>query len=555
MKCSLRIFVFAAALTAVFHPRLNNQLLFAEPLPAERPSAAEEMGPATPELALQDGLALEQERSWGDAIRYYESSLRSFHNHPELSKRLLICRLHYDVHRRYEDASFASSIQQTPSQQALDLYGEVLGYLETHYVDTPNWPQVLRYGTASLEVALTEKLFLDSQLPNVPAEKIEQFRQTVHRYVLSRPATSRFDLRATASYIAGIAKQELGLASTATVMEYCCGAISTLDPYSRFLTSNQLDDTFSNIEGNLVGLGVELQAESDRLRIVNVLPKGPAFNAGIVAGDAIVGVDGTMTVDSNPDMVADLLRGPEGSSVQVQLVTADGEAKTLNFQRARVEVPCVENVQIVDKNAGIGYFRLTSFQRTTTRDVDNALWNLHRQGMQQLIIDLRRNPGGLLTAAVEVADRFVRRGRIVTTRGKNPRENFDYVAHEVNTWNVPLIVLIDGDSASASEIFAGAIRDQNRGYLVGQRSYGKGSVQGIFRMESAHAGLCLTTAKFFSPNNIAISDRGVEPNLEVAPTYIAARPTEDGGIATVEQDAILTAAIQYAQGARLTQRP
>ncbi len=549
MKCSLRIFVFAAALTAVFHPGLL------APSFAEQPQTQTETGPASPELALQDGLALEEDRLWGDAIRYYESALRSFHAHPELAKRLLICRLHYDVHRRYEDHSYATSIQATPSQQALDLYSEVLGYLETHYVESPNWPQVLRYGTASLEVALTEKSFIDSQLADVAPEKIEQFRQTVHRYVISRPATTRFDLRATASYISGLASQELGLSSTATIMEYVCGAISTLDPYSRFLTSNQLDETFSNIEGNFVGLGVELKSEPDRLRIVNVIPDGPAFKAGIVAGDAIIGVDGTATENSNPDVVADLLRGPEGSNVEVQFVGRSGAAQTLTIKRERVEVPCVENIQIVDPKSGTGYFRLTSFQRTTTRDVDDALWKLHRQGMQKLIIDLRGNPGGLLTAAVEIADRFVRRGRIVTTRGRNTRENFDYVAHDVNTWNVPLIVLVDGDSASASEIFAGAIRDQNRGYLVGQRTYGKGSVQGIFRMESARAGLCLTTAKFFSPNNTAISDRGVSPHLEIAPTYIAARPTEDGQLATVSQDAILSAAIEHAAAARLSQLP
>jgi carboxyl-terminal processing protease len=338
-------------------------------------------------------------------------------------------------------------------------------------------------------------------------------------------------------------------------MEYVCGAMSTLDPYSRFLTSQQLDETFSNIEGNFVGLGVELKAEPDRLRIVNVIKDGPAEKAGVRAGDAIVAVDGTNTKDANPDAVADLLRGPEGSYVVVDFVTTGQQARSLKIQRERVEVPCVENVQIVDRETGTGYFRLTSFQKTTTRDVDDALWNLHRQGMQQLIIDLRGNPGGLLSAAVEVADRFIRNGRIVTTRGRNVRENYDYVAHDVNTWTVPLIVLIDGDSASASEIFAGAIRDQNRGTLIGQRTYGKGSVQGIFRMQSAHAGICLTTAKFYSPNNVAISDRGVAPHREIAPTYIVARPAPDGHIVAVQEDSILSAALEHARSARVSQRP
>lgn len=526
-----------------------------------RPTVADDLRPSAaatsePSDALADGLQLESDQLWGEAIRHYESALRTWENDAQLRQRLLICRLHYDVRRRYDDSSFVESVSRLPTQQALDLYAEVLANIETHYVAEPDWSKLLLHGTASLEVALAESPFRKHHLADVPAERIEAFRQSVHRYVISRPADTRFDLRANAAYVAGLARQELGLSGTATVMEYVCGAILTLDPYSRFLTGAQLDETFSNIEGNFVGLGVELKADTDRLGIVNVIPDGPADVAGIVPGDSIVEVDGTRTDSADPDHVADLLRGAENSYVRVGIVAADGQRRDLQIQRRRVEVPCVENVHLADPAGGIGYFRLTNFQKTTTRDVERALWDLHRQGMRQLIIDVRGNPGGLLSAAVEVADHFVTRGRIVTTRGRNARENFDYVAHDTNTWNVPLIVLIDGDSASASEIFAGAIRDQNRGSLIGTRTYGKGSVQGIFRMQSAHAGLCLTTAKFYSPNNIEISERGVTPHVVVQPTYIAARPTEDGRLATVEDDAILKAALGHARdSARVSRLP
>lgn len=549
MTCNLRHFaiLLAAALAATFG---SGRAALAAP-PAVAESAAESASGA-----LTAGLQLEKEGLWGDAIRHYEAALRSWEDDPLLTQRLLICRLHYDVRRRYEDTSFREAVRRLPTQQALDLYAEVLANIETHYVDTPDWSRLLLHGTASLEVALSEEPFRKMQLEDVPADQIEEFRQTVHRYVLDRPAETRFDLRANAAYVAGLARQQLGLSGTATVMEFVCGAIGTLDPYSRFLTGNQLDETFSNIEGNFVGLGVELKAEPDRLRIVNVIAEGPAEAAGVVAGDAIVEVDGSRTDASDPDYVADLLRGPEGSYVQLVIVDAEGQRRDMQVQRRRVEVPCVENIHIADAATGTGYFRLTNFQKTTTRDVERALWSLHRQGMRQLIVDVRGNPGGLLSAAVEVADRFINNGRIVTTRGRNVRENFDYLAHATNTWNVPLIVLIDGDSASASEIFAAAIRDQERGQLIGVRTYGKGSVQGIFRMQSAHAGLCLTTAKFFSPKNVAISDRGVSPHIAVEPTYIAARPTNDGRLATVEDDAIFKAAIGHARdAARVSRRP
>jgi carboxyl-terminal processing protease len=176
--------------------------------------------------------------------------------------------------------------------------------------------------------------------------------------------------------------------------------------------------------------------------------------------------------------------------------------------------------------------------------------------MRSLIIDVRGNPGGLLSAAVEVADRFLGNGRIVTTRGRNVRENFDYMAHRANTWNVPLAVLVDHDSASASEIFAGAIADSGRGVLVGETSYGKGSVQGIFRMQSAKFGLCLTTAKFFSPSGRAISQNGVVPTIEVEPTYIAARPDSEGKMTLDRDDAVMQKAIeQFIIGDKISRRP
>ena len=169
----------------------------------------------------------------------------------------------------------------------------------------------------------------------------------------------------------------------------------------------------------------------------------------------------------------------------------------------------------MDQESKIGYLKITSFQKNTPADLSQAMWKLHRDGMQALVIDLRGNPGGLLTAAVDMVDLFVEQGTIVSTRGRNAREDFDYTAHMPGTWRVPLVVLIDSNSASASEIFAGAIRDHGRGTVVGQRSYGKGSVQGIFPLATGGAGLRLTTAKFYSPHGRAISRNGVTPDINV----------------------------------------
>lgn len=503
---------------------------------------------------VRRGLELERERAWADAVRHYESQGKRFPDSKAIPQRLLISRLHHDVNRRYQDHSFLQAVRDLGTGQTLDLYAEILANLETHYVDDIDWSRVLLHGTASLEVALTEERFVNRVLADADPAAIERFRQNVHHELVGRSTATRFDLRANAAYVAGLAHTELGLRGSATVLEYISGAVSTLDSYTRLLSGNQLDEMFSNIEGNFVGLGVELKAEERALKILSVIPDGPADQAGIRAGERIVRVESSRTEAVNPDYAADLLRGPEHSFVSITVASPEGSERELSVQRRRVEVPCVENVHLLDPATGVGYLRLTNFQKTTTRDVERALWDLHRQDMRSLIIDVRGNPGGLLSAAVEVADRFIAEGRIVSTRGRNARENFDYMAHRANTWSVPLAVLIDHDSASASEIFAAAIADSGRGRLVGETSYGKGSVQGIFRMQSAKFGLCLTTARFYSPNGRAINLNGIQPHVECPSTTIAARPDGRGRMTLDREDRVLQTAIEQLSDRNLISR-
>lgn len=515
-------------------------------------SVAAEISPSE-ERALTEGLDLEQSQLWSEAIRHYESAFRQTPSSTKIYQRLIISRLHFDVARRYQDESFLASIDHLGTTQALDLYSEILSNLQTHYVDQVDWARLMIHGTAALEVALTERRFISEVLPTVDSGRIENFRQNIHHRVRARSTETRFDLRANAAYVADLAAKELGVPGTVTVMEFLCGAVSTLDPYTRLLSPSQLDEMFSNIEGNFVGLGVELKTEPQYLQILSVIPDGPAEKAGIKPGERIVRVEDAKTSEVSSEFAADLLRGPDRSYVSITVESVNGEPREMKVQRQRVEVPCVENVHFVDVENRVGYFRLTNFQKTTTRDVERALWKLHREGMRSLIIDVRGNPGGLLSAAVEVADRFLPDGRIVTTRGRNSRENADYNAHRTNTWNLPLAVLIDRDSASASEIFAGAIADRDRGLIVGETSFGKGSVQGIFRMQAAKFGLCLTTAKFYSPSGKAISQNGVSPDLAVNSTYIAARPNSLGQITRDIEDAALQRAVgELAESKRIS---
>jgi carboxyl-terminal processing protease len=483
---------------------------------------------------LQVGRQLESEHRWHEAIQYYEKAIKRDAGNRQISERLQVARVHFDVVRRYSDRSFIDTVKRSNPADALDVYGEVLAKLEAYYVEPIDYAKLALFGTACLEVALTEPDFINAYLPNARRENLETFRQKIHQSVIGRRIASINDLRSVASNIAAQAQSQIGLPPSATLYEFVAGAVCMLDPYSAFLTPGEYREIMSQIEGNLIGLGVELWAEGSELRIVDVFKGSPAYDAGLQAGHYILEVDGNSVLQVGAKKAADMLRGPEGSRVQLVISNGGDQSVALEIVRKRVEIPSVSIAEM--REDGVGYVRITNFQKTTVNEVSRAMFQLSREGMKSLVIDLRRNPGGLLESAVELADEFLPNGGIVSTRGRNGDENKNYAAKLQGTWDIPLVVLIDGDSASASEIFAGAIRDHNRGYVVGQVSYGKGSVQGVFHNDRGNGGLRLTVSKFYSPSGMAISAKGIVPHILVPeePTIspqnlVSLRPTIDGG--------------------------
>jgi carboxyl-terminal processing protease len=496
---------------------------------------------------LRVGRDLELERRWAEALTHYETCLRKFPSNETFRRRLDYSRLHYDVVRRSADESYGRLLQRLSMDEAVSLYSEVLRKIQTHYVDTPNWKALVVDGVNDLETALSEEVFREKNLPGVDDARIDEFRYAVRRMMATELVQSREQAVDTVSRIANLARERIGAEPVAVMLECMCGAANSLDTYSTYLTPDQLNDVYSQIEGNFVGLGIEIKAKEGTLLIVRVIPSSPAERAGLNDGDRIVVVDDQPTRDLSTDKAASLLQGAAGSIARLVVLSSQDQARNVSVRRERVEVPSIDGARIIDPAYGVGYFKLTCFQKTTARDLDAALWNLHRAGMRSLIMDLRGNPGGLLITAVEVVDKFVERGIIVTTRGRTSQEDLSYSAHAVGTWSVPLIVLIDENSASAAEIFAGAIRDHHRGTIVGTRSYGKGSVQGIFPLSSYEAGVRLTTARFYSPAGLAYNHVGVEPDLavqRVAKVVEGAEVFEQG-----DQDPFLEQALQAARRA------
>ena len=528
----LAVFLWSALLT---------QSLPAQSTLQPQPSVGEPAAaPIVGNSVRQQGEIFESQKQWGEALALYQNALKADPDDQMLQLKRAFARIHFDLDRRYADTSFIKTIKSTDANTSMNVYAEVLLKIQSYYVDEPNWANIVNFGLTSLKVAMQSEGFRQINLPAVSKEAALGIYLEAEQRLSNVAVRTRNDAFTVAQKTASFLNQQCGMSSQSVMYEFVCGAISALDPYSAFMSSNQYSETMSQIEGNFVGLGVELRTQADYLEIVSVISKGPAGMGGIVRGDRIVAVDNQLVSDIGSNRAADMMRGLEGSYILISLDRGNG-IQTLRLERRRVDIPSVDQVAIVEKVSGVGYIKLTNFQKTTASDFDTALWKLHAQGMRSLIVDVRGNPGGLLSASVEVADRFVRKGVIVSTKGRNPMEDFVHKANLTGTWDVPLVVLVDENSASASEIFAAAISDNKRGTIVGNQSYGKGSVQGIFPLNVSGGGVRLTTAKFYSPAGQAISRVGVKADVVIQDVL---RPGEATGS---QEDTGLRIGIKTAQ--------
>jgi carboxyl-terminal processing protease len=492
--------------------------------PSARPSATE--SPQEPEALLQKALDHERQRNWTGAIELYDQAIELWPERTEFGHRRRLCETHYRIVRRYQDQSFRNVLLKLPRDRALALYDELIERIEYHYVDPVPLEPLVRKGLDNLEVALRDPTFLKTNATSATPERVSWLRDALRKLRGSLTVPDRETAQGHVLAACDLARKSIGMGDAPVILEFTYGACDALDDYTSYLTPDKLDDLYAMIDGNFVGLGIELKLDPMGLRLVGVIRGGPAFESGLRVGDLITHISGRPVKGLSLDEAANRLQGNEGTSVEIAVLHATGASQNYRMVRRHVEVESVANVKMADPAAGIGYLQLNGFQKSSTEELDKAIAVLRRQGMTSLVLDLRGNPGGLLNVAVEMAERFIDRGVIVSTRGRAPGQSQTYRANARAVWKMPLYVLIDHDSASASEILAGALKDHGRAVVVGERSYGKGSVQSIFALRSAPAGLKLTTAKFYSPKNRPYSEQGVDPDVTAA---VRAKPVQGPG--------------------------
>ncbi|MFH1627306.1 MAG: S41 family peptidase [Pseudomonadota bacterium] len=292
------------------------------------------------------------------------------------------------------------------------------------------------------------------------------------------------------------------------------GMVQSLDPHSSFMTKEEYNELMTETKGSFSGIGIEITIRDKIITVVSPIEGTPAYNAGIKAGDKIIMVEGQSTQDMNLIEAVKKIRGPEGSKVNLT-IAREGMEKPLEFSITRGVIP-LKSVRHYSLSPGIGYVRVSNFQSNTAEDLSYALENLEKDGtLKGLIIDLRNNPGGLLSQAIEVSELFLDSGIIVSTKGRENAHNIKASAHKNKTERkYPIIVLVNGGSASAAEIVAGALQDNKKAIILGTRTFGKGSVQSILPLSDG-SGLRLTTARYYTPNGKSIQSSGITPDIEI----------------------------------------
>lgn len=294
------------------------------------------------------------------------------------------------------------------------------------------------------------------------------------------------------------------------------GMLQSLDPHSQFMDADMYKDMKDDTSGQFGGLGIVISLKDNVLTIVAPMEDTPGFRAGLLAGDKIMEIDGQSTEGFSLQEAVKKLRGAPGTKVALRILRSKTqEFKSVEVERANIEVASVKDAKVLED--GIGYVRITQFSEPTAEALQKELDRLMEQHIRGLVLDLRNNPGGLLSAAIDISSKFLPRNEvIVSTQGRDEKDNQVYKARGRKRYlDFPMAILVNAGSASASEIVAGALKDHKRAVLIGEKTFGKGSVQSVLAMDEGTA-IRLTTAKYYTPSKEVIHERGIEPDIVVA---------------------------------------
>lgn len=465
----------------------------------------------TPEPAdRSDARELERLGEWEKASEVYLRLLAENRNQPELRERLARCLRHVHQTRRHHDPHYRSYAAALPLSQAVALYSETVSTIQRHFVSNArtSTEHLYRHGLDELRHALADPVFRREHLAAAEAGAIAELRQRIDQMWATKTADDLRDVRLIVRDLAWDAQKLTGLNASVTVLEMACGACHALDEYSRFVAPGRSASDAAGLSADLAAFGLRVAATNDALLVESVVPGSWAAGVGIVVGDRITSIGKSRWNRLSLDAMLEVIRGERLGIAEFTLTSAGGTVpRTFTLPDS---LPSVHDVAI-ERN-GIGTIRISHFQRATPQEFDSALLRLRSEGMRVLVLDLRGNPGGSFPAAVQIAERFLENGVIVSTLGQLQGLTKTFTAQNAPLFDGPVVTLIDADTASAAEVLAGALRSHSRTILVGQATFGKDSIQRLMQLSDG-AAIRLTLARFLLPGGKAFAGNGVEPHI------------------------------------------
>ncbi len=418
--------------------------------------------------------------------------------------------------------------------------GALQDAVENYWRDT-SYRDVMIGGLRGLRALVTTR-GLDAAFPGLadPAHRTAMVQEIDRQLLIAQGATRDNDkvkLQEALTSLRELNDTTTKIPEEVFVAEFSDGAFSELDPFSSMIWPNDLQEFNKTTQGEFSGVGIQIQSDVDgSLKVVSPIEDSPAYKSGIKAGDIVTHINGKSAKGISLNQAVQNITGPVGTTVTLTVRRPDSTVKDYPIRRETIKVASIKGWKhlpgggwdyFVDADQKIGYLRLTNFTRTTGDELERAIAEMKKQGTRALILDLRYNPGGLLTAATEVVDKFLHGGVIVSTRADRATPNQPTVAtarDDRNEFDLPTIVLVNQYSASASEIVSGALKDQGRALIVGERTFGKGSVQMLFPLEKREAFLKLTTSHYYLPSGRCIhreensTEWGVDPDVTIEMT-------------------------------------
>jgi carboxyl-terminal processing protease len=467
---------------------------------------------------------------WLEAVRLYDDLLHGKEKPgAEVREAYQECLRRYYLQRRHGDRLYRDALAKLTYPDAVVVLDKVLETLSQSYVDPQKTElsALFKSGLHELLYALDEDAFTKQYLAIGDKKILEPLRQRLNELKAQKVVGSR---REAADELLSLSRDARRLGLTRDVqrtfvvfaMEFACGACNALDEYSLYLTPFHLNA----LRGKYVGIGVDLAIIDHNLVISRVYPNSPAWDAlqknQLAVGDRVKRIDAQPVEDLPPDAVAERLLGESDTEIELELQTP-GETKArtpFKLMRRPVTTTSVEHRLVGDSIMSampdVGYIRIYNFQDTTPQEIKEAIAQLQTAGIKGLILDLRGNPGGLFKAAVQVSELFLGEGAVIVfTQGQLKQFSKPYKVEGGNPFQGPMMVLVDGDTASSAEILAGALKDHGRAKLFGQPTFGKGSIQEIIPLERTAGGIRITVAKFLSPLKHGVSGTGIMPDVIV----------------------------------------